>query len=637
MSRDRFRIALALLLWAPLSLPEVFASDLRTFVPRGGVAYPGPCSYFLIDAGSALSPAEALRSGGYRPLDRNSRSFAYRPGTFWFRFRMVRPADDHRSLSLVFQSLHLDTVNVHLFAPDGTPIASASLGDTDARYRAPPRSHLPAVTLPEGREFTVLTEIRSTNSVVFTPQVMETESLAMLNARFVAALGAVLGLVLALACFHLVAYRAHRERAYFRYGIYLAAASLFFFEYFGLTTLIVPRSAGLQNRLDIPAPLFLIWAFLRFAVPFARVDSLSSGRFLDRLSRLLLVAPAAALLLGQRRLALLTLNALAAFVLLWLVPLVLRQGLRGVREARAFLAGWGLYLLGMFLHTIASLGMVPSFIAAAYLTLAGFLVEAVFVSYLLVEKIRALRRLVESQWRDLARAEHLSALGTLAGEIIHELSGPSHIIGLNAEAALAAFGDWRPALPEARADEYEAGLRDIREVSRHMSRTIESIKTYVRPAEDRPETFDAALVARSTLKLYRAALGVEPKYVSAEIPDEPLPIRGAPLKFQQLLVNLLRNAAQALEGADRRIRLSLVRRDGEVDLVVEDEGRGMDAETLRKLGTAFFTTRRDAGGTGLGVRICFGIVEEFGGSLTYRSEPGAGTTATVTLPVAAEA
>jgi len=105
-------------------------------------------------------------------------------------------------------------------------------------------------------------------------------------------------------------------------------------------------------------------------------------------------------------------------------------------------------------------------------------------------------------------------------------------------------------------------------------------------------------------------------------------------RIEQVMVNLMLNACQALPDPGRSIRVFTSResdRDG-VLFVVEDECVGIPSEDLSRLTDPFFTTKRERGGTGLGLSVSAGIVKEHGGSLEFRSVPGAGTTAILSLP-----
>ena len=129
-------------------------------------------------------------------------------------------------------------------------------------------------------------------------------------------------------------------------------------------------------------------------------------------------------------------------------------------------------------------------------------------------------------------------------------------------------------------------------------------------------------IARAT-KRFELSLGddLPPAYVNSR-------------RIEQVVVNLVLNACQALERDDQAVRLATGFDGQRVFIRVQDEGRGMPAEDLARIRTPFFTTKRNKGGTGLGVPVSDRIAGEHGGELTFESEPGRGTTATLWLPPA---
>jgi signal transduction histidine kinase len=105
-------------------------------------------------------------------------------------------------------------------------------------------------------------------------------------------------------------------------------------------------------------------------------------------------------------------------------------------------------------------------------------------------------------------------------------------------------------------------------------------------------------------------------------------------RMEQVVINLLVNACQAVAGRHKGITLAtgVDRENGSVFLEVRDEGVGMPADVLRRIKDPFFTTKRDSGGTGLGLSISDRIVQAHGGALTFVSRPGQGTTARIAIP-----
>jgi len=123
--------------------------------------------------------------------------------------------------------------------------------------------------------------------------------------------------------------------------------------------------------------------------------------------------------------------------------------------------------------------------------------------------------------------------------------------------------------------------------------------------------------------------------IDLDLVEEVPPVLCDPTQIQQVLINLVMNAAEASQGKpDGRIviRSSLDRERGRVVLCVDDNGDGIPAENLDKIFDPFFTTKGEGKGVGLGLAVVYGIVEAHGGEIQVRSTVGIGTTITVSLP-----
>ena len=117
--------------------------------------------------------------------------------------------------------------------------------------------------------------------------------------------------------------------------------------------------------------------------------------------------------------------------------------------------------------------------------------------------------------------------------------------------------------------------------------------------------------------------------VVLEVSSEPLVASVDPRRLKEALFNLMANALEAC-APGARVEARAERREDAVHLIVKDTGRGMSPETLARVGTPFFTTREQ--GTGLGVTLARSVALQHGGTLTFESEPGRGTVATLLLP-----
>jgi signal transduction histidine kinase len=116
-------------------------------------------------------------------------------------------------------------------------------------------------------------------------------------------------------------------------------------------------------------------------------------------------------------------------------------------------------------------------------------------------------------------------------------------------------------------------------------------------------------------------------------------VRGNPQQLEQVVINLIMNAVQALPDRERKVIVSTsFDQDGGFAIIrVDDEGEGMPAEVRERICEPFFSTKLDQGGTGLGLAISNFIIKEHRGTLEFESEPGKGTTARIKLPVEPEA
>ena len=233
----------------------------------------------------------------------------------------------------------------------------------------------------------------------------------------------------------------------------------------------------------------------------------------------------------------------------------------------------------------------------------------------------------------LIGAERLAAVGRVASGIAHEIGN---------QLALVGYADAIKRKVGARDAEISEFADVIVAAQRRLAGMVGEIKDFARgPGGDvaralRLEPADVAGAVEEALAILRYDKDVAARTIVRRINGRPLARlhRG---KFAQVVINLVRNAAQATEaGAD--IEIAVAERagadgapGGEVEVVVADRGAGMPPEILARLGEPFFSTRGDRG-TGLGVGICRRIIAEHGGAIVFDSAPGRGNRVTVTVP-----
>lgn len=296
---------------------------------------------------------------------------------------------------------------------------------------------------------------------------------------------------------------------------------------------------------------------------------------------------------------------------------------------RTFFRGFLVYLVPLALLAAAA-GLMISGEAVwgvGALFLAGL---SLILSRIQLKRAAAavMRRLSEDE--RLWQTQKLAALGELAAGIAHEINNPLAIIRQEAE--------WLGRLLNRAPDFPELGeIRDsLKEIVRQVERSREithSLLNLARKQEPVLQEVDLnRLLESMALLVERETRPRQIELVRNYQRDLPKVISDGPL-LRQVVLNLLNNARQAIEGPGI-ITLGSRRAGPEhVELVVQDTGRGIPPEHLRDIFLPFFTTKPPGQGTGLGLALCHSIVLKLGGRIRVDSRVGEGTTFTVRLPI----
>jgi two-component system sensor histidine kinase HydH len=238
---------------------------------------------------------------------------------------------------------------------------------------------------------------------------------------------------------------------------------------------------------------------------------------------------------------------------------------------------------------------------------------------LLISDVTEIRSL-EQRMRE---SERLAAVGRMAGGVAHEVRNPlSSIKGL----ALLL----KNKFPAGSKEQSTAELL-IQETER-MNRTITEMLSFTRPATLNLQQIDLAQLLERSLELIRAEAADNAITTSFDVEVGLLPVLGDVDRLQQVMMNVLINAMQAMEdGGTIAITLKNLQAGGVVELRIHDTGPGIAPDLLSQVFYPYFTTKQ--GGTGIGLAISQKIIADHGGSIELESEPGKGTTVIVQLPV----
>jgi two-component system NtrC family sensor kinase len=226
----------------------------------------------------------------------------------------------------------------------------------------------------------------------------------------------------------------------------------------------------------------------------------------------------------------------------------------------------------------------------------------------------------------LRQSVKMAAVGTLTSGIAHELNNPLNNIALNTESLLDGFSE----LGE------EQKLRMLEQIYTQVERASSTVRNLLDFTRREAPTFAATSLAREvrhTARLTGNELTLAGVDLELELDDDLPQVMGNPRNLQQVFLNLILNAIQAMPDGGRITVRGAVENDF-VRVDVNDSGCGIPREHLDKVFDPFFTTKENGEGTGLGLSVSYGIVEKHGGRITVESELGEGTTFSVYLPVA---
>jgi signal transduction histidine kinase len=236
------------------------------------------------------------------------------------------------------------------------------------------------------------------------------------------------------------------------------------------------------------------------------------------------------------------------------------------------------------------------------------------------------------QREQLIRSEKLASVGQLAAGVAHEIGNPlAAVLGYADILRADASSDGAPVMS---ADERREVLDRVKAETQRIHRIIQDLLDYSRPTKEEAQATEPMSVLRSAEALLRPQSRFRGITLLAQPQAGPWPFAlVSPGRLRQVFVNLLMNAADAMDGKGT-VTVSCALLDGEVQLRFRDEGPGISPELERKIFDPFFTTKSPGQGTGLGLSISRSIIESYHGTLELAPTPPdtKGATFSITLP-----
>jgi two-component system C4-dicarboxylate transport sensor histidine kinase DctB len=251
-----------------------------------------------------------------------------------------------------------------------------------------------------------------------------------------------------------------------------------------------------------------------------------------------------------------------------------------------------------------------------------------------LEREIAERQAAEAELRqaqdDLVQAGKLAALGQMSAALSHEFNQPL--------AAIRSYADNAQLLIERNREAEAAGnLKLIKDLTARMAEISKHLMTFARKPRSELRPVALAQVLDDTLDFLRIRLERAGAEVTLQRPDPALTVLAGRVRLQSVLLNLIANALDAMEGqAAPRIEISVAESGGRVSLALRDHGPGIDEAQLGRIFDPFFTTKPVGKGTGLGLPVSYGIVKKHGGDIIVKSKVGRGTSFFVRLPACKE-
>lgn len=589
--------------------------------------------------------------------------------------------DNSQNLWLKFPYLNCESISAAVYTPDGRLIRDLEFRENSSNYVLP-IPHLDVDT------FSIVLKIRSSFPLFVPARFMVEHKLELSEKRDDLIYSMYFGIIIIMCLYNIFVYVSTRSKSYIYYVFYTLTFGIAQFILLGYLKAIFPGVGLISAKQSAViffglSGIFGIWFFISFLEARKNLPIIYKIFLFLAISYSLLIVSGFLKLFGIS-FNLLNINGL-------LVGLVGIGGsgylaYKGNRPARFFLIAWVTFIVGLVIFVLTQLGMAPYNEFTKFVLPMGSAIEVSLLSFALADKINILQQENETLVREqniilekqvaertaelgdaldnlkntqlqLVNSEKMASLGHLTAGIAHEINNPINFISANVsplrrdiedyEMLMDMYNELEPANFDSKIEEIRSKVKEVdleylkKEIQTLLSgidegarRTAEIVKnlkifSHIDKAEHSYYSVNEGL--RSTLQLLTHKLGGI--YIRENLGDLP-PILCFPGKLNQVFMNILSNAIDALAGRPNpEIGVHTYLSENNVYVEISDNGTGIPENIINDIFNPFFTTKEVGTGTGLGLSITIAIVQEHGGDIKVKSEPGKGTTFIIILPV----
>lgn len=233
------------------------------------------------------------------------------------------------------------------------------------------------------------------------------------------------------------------------------------------------------------------------------------------------------------------------------------------------------------------------------------------------------QKILEQQ---LVRSQKMESIGTLAAGIAHEVGNP-----------LTSISSLVQVIQRTTDDDFaKEKLELIKNQINRIARIIRDLVDFSRPSSYIIKPTNVNQIVREALNIVQYGKKVKDIDFSIELAEDLPHLRVVPDQLTQVFINILMNAVDALEGKPGSISVQTMARNSQLEVVIKDSGKGIAVENAEKIFEPFFTTKEVGQGTGLGLWVSYGIVQNFEGDILVESDPGKGSVFRIMFPIKGE-